>query len=187
RPPTAEATRVKRPNPPGAHRRAAGPPLHAVREPVIPTCPVQLAHRHQVTGQVLRQPRPCELPFPIVGGDVGVRNLTVQRVREFTGDPVHVLRPRTGELVYPAEVRLRVGEDGSDYLSDISRGDRRGLAPPERQFDAASVADGRTYKGEKTLQEHRRPDGDDRQARPHEHLLAEPVLPLLTARGGVLD
>src|SRR6185369_4289982 len=93
----------------------------------------------------------------------------------------------TGEFVYSAEVRRRVGEDGRDYASDIGRGNRRGLAPPERQFDAASVADGRTCEGEKTLQEHRRPDGDDRQARPRERLLAEPVLPLLTARGGVLD
>jgi hypothetical protein len=39
-------------------------------------------------------------------------------------------------------VRPGVGEDGSDYPSDIGRGNRRGLAPPERQFDAASVADG---------------------------------------------
>jgi len=79
---------------------------------------------------------------------------------------VHVLRPRTGEFVYLAQVRPRVGEDGSDYPSDISRGNRRGLAPPERQFNAASLADGRTGEGEKeALQEDRRPDGDDRQAR----------------------
>ena len=93
--------------------------------------------------------RPFQLPFPILGGDVSVRDLTVQRVREFPGDPVHVLRPRTGEFVDPAQVRPRVGEDGSDYPSDISRGNRRGLAPPERQFDAASVADGRTGEGKK--------------------------------------
>src|SRR4249920_216585 len=37
----------------------------------------------------------------------------------------------------------------------------------------------------KAVQEHRRSDGDDRQAGPSERLLAEPVLPLLTARGGV--
>jgi hypothetical protein len=128
-----------------------------------------------------------QLTFPILGGDVSVRDLTVQRVRVFPGDPVHVLRPRTGELVDPAQVRLRVGEDGRDDPRDINRGNRRGLAPPERQFDAASVADGRTGEGEKALQEHRRPDGDDRQAGPRERLLAEPVLPLLTARGGVLD
>src|SRR5215472_6725295 len=150
--------------------------------------PVQLAHRHQVPGEVLRQPRPFELPFPIVGGMSEYGNITVQRVREFPGDPVHVLRPRTGELVYPAQVWPRVGEDGSDYPSDISRGNRIGLAPPERQLDAASIADARTGEGEEeALQEHRRPDGDDRQAGPRERLLAEPVLPLLTARGGVLD
>jgi hypothetical protein len=34
---------------------------------------------------------------------------------------VHVLRLLTGELVYPAQVRPKVGEDGSDYPSDISR------------------------------------------------------------------
>src|SRR3989442_6830740 len=84
-------------------------------------------------------------------------------------------------------VRPRVGEDSSDYPSDIRRGNRRGLAPPERQFDAASVADGRSGERGKALQEHSRPDGDDRPAGPRERLLAEPVLPLLTARGGVLD
>jgi hypothetical protein len=63
-------------------------------------------------------------------GDVTVRDLTVQRVRLFPGDPVHVLRLRTGEFVCPAQVRPRVGEDGSDYPSDSSRGNWRGLARP---------------------------------------------------------
>src|SRR5262245_54038846 len=57
--------------------------------------------------QVLRQPRPLQLSFPIPGGDVRVSDLTVQRGREFPGDPVHVLRLRTGQLVDPAHVRLR--------------------------------------------------------------------------------
>src|SRR5262245_60164934 len=180
---TAELIRVKRHKCPDAHRRPAGDPLHAGRQPVIPTCPVQLGHRHQMPGQVLRKPRPVQLPFPILGGDVSVRDLTVQRVREFPGHPVHVLRPRTGELVYPAQMRPRVGEDGRDDPSDISRGNRRGLAPPERQFDVASVADGRADEAEEeALQEDRRPDGDDRQAGPPKRLLAEPVLPLLRAR-----
>ena len=50
---------------------------------------------------------------------------------------------------YFRQVRPKVGEDGSDYPSDISRGGRRGVAPPERQFHAASIADGRTGEGEK--------------------------------------
>jgi hypothetical protein len=87
---TAELLRVKRHKFPDAHRRPAGHPLHAVRQPVIPTRPVQLGHRHQMPGQVLRQPLPLQLPFPILGGDVSVRDLTVQRVREFPGDPVPV-------------------------------------------------------------------------------------------------
>src|SRR3989441_1070678 len=186
-PTTAELIRVKRHKFPDAHRRPAGHPLHAVRQPVIPTRPVQLGHRQQMQGQVLRQSRLLQLPFPILGGNVSVCDLTVQRVRVLPGDSVHVLRPRTGEFVEPAQVRPRVGEDSSDYPSDIRRGNRRGLAPPEGHFDAASVADGRTGEREKALQEHSRPDGDDRQAGPRERLLAEPVLPLLTARGGLLD
>jgi hypothetical protein len=75
---------------------------------------------------------------------------------------VHVLRLRTGEFVDPAQVRPTVGEDGSDYPSDISRSNWRGLAPPERQFDTASVADARTGEGEEeAFQEDRRPNGDD--------------------------
>src|SRR5262249_61926565 len=54
-----------------------------------------------------------------------------------------------------------------------------GLAPSERHLDAVSGAHGRSGQGEKALQEHRRSDGDDRQAGPRERLLAEPVLPLL--------
>jgi len=72
-------------------------------------------------GQVVRQPRPFQLPFPILRGDVRVRDLTVQRVRVLPGNPVHVLRPRTGEFVDPAQVRPRVGEDGSDYPSESRR------------------------------------------------------------------
>src|SRR5262249_1213392 len=57
-----------------------------------------------------------------------------------------------------------------------------------RSLDAASVADGRTDEAkEETLQEDGWPDGHDRQAGPRERLLAEPVLALLRARGGVLD
>src|SRR5690349_4987418 len=101
---------------------------------------------------------------------------------------MHVLRPWTGEFVDPAQVRPRVGEDGSDYPSDINCGNRRGFASSERQFDAVPVADTRTDETEEeALQEHRWPDGDNRQAGPGECLLAEPVLPLLGARGRVLN
>ena len=149
---------------------------------------MQFGHRQQMQGQMFRQSRFLQLPFPILGGNVSVSDLAVQRVGELPGDPLHVLRPRTGELVDPAQVRPRVGEDGSDDPGDISRGNRIGLAPPERQFDAASVPDGRTGEGEEeALQEDRRSNGDDRQAGPREGLLTEPVLPLLRARGGVLD
>ncbi len=84
-------------------------------------------------------------------------------------------------------MRARVGEDGSDHASNVCRSDRICLASPERQFNAASVADALGGKRQKAFQKHRRPDGDDRQPRPREHLLAEPVLSLLRARGGVLD
>ena len=91
---------------------------------------------------------PFSAPVPNPRGNVRRRDLAVQRVRVLPGDPVHVLRPRTSKFVDPAHVRPRVGEDGSDHPSDVSRGDRRGLAPPERQFDAASVADRRTGEGD---------------------------------------
>src|SRR5215471_12694241 len=85
-------------------------------------------------------------------------------------------------------MRPRVGEDGSNYPSDVSRGDWRGFAPPEWELDAASVADGRSDEAkEETLQEDGWPDGHDRQAGPRERLLAEPVLALLRAGGGVLN
>src|SRR5947207_521808 len=66
RSPTAELVRVKRHRFPDAHRWPAGHALHAVRHPVIPTRPVQLGHRHQMMGQVLRQLRVFEPALPIL-------------------------------------------------------------------------------------------------------------------------
>src|SRR5215469_8532394 len=109
-------------------------------------------------GQVLRQSHAFQVTLPIVRSDIRVGDLTVQRFREFPGDPIHVLRPRTGEFVYPAQVRTRVGEYCSDYPSDISSSDRRGLALPKRQFDAASIPDARTGEEKEVIEEHRRPD-----------------------------
>src|SRR5262249_56183902 len=103
-----------------------------------------------------------EVRFVMLERDVRVEDLPVQRVRELSGNAVQVLRPRTGEFVDSAQVRPRVGEDGSDYPGHVRRGNRRGLAQSEWQFDPASVAHCRTGEGEKVLQEHRRPDGDNR-------------------------
>src|SRR5262249_10562174 len=98
---TSELLRVKRYEFPDAHRWPSRHLLHASSLPVISTLSVQLGHRHQVLGQVLRQPRPFQLPFPFLGGNVLVCDLTVQRVRVLPCDPVHVLRTRTCEFVDP--------------------------------------------------------------------------------------
>src|SRR5262245_59879784 len=159
RSPPAELVRVKRHEVSDAHRRPARHPFHTVRQPIVPTCAVQLRHRHEMPVHVLRQPRFSQLSLPVFVGDIRVSDLAVQRFRVFPGDPVHVLRPRTGELVYPAQVRPRVGEDGGDYPSDIGCGHRRGLAEPERELDAASVADRRTDEaGAAGLREERSPE-----------------------------
>src|SRR5262249_12836667 len=47
-----------------------------------------------------------------------------------------------------------------------------GLAASKRQFDTTALADTRARQGEKALQEHGRPDGDDREAGPREYLFA---------------
>ena len=69
RPTTAELIRVKRHKFPDAHRRPAGHPLHAVRQPVIPARPVQLGHRQQMQGQVLRQSLLLSAPVPNSRGE----------------------------------------------------------------------------------------------------------------------
>ncbi len=102
---SAELLGVKRHKFPDAHRRPAGHPLDAVRPSVITTGPVQLAHRQKMPGQMLWQTLLFQLLFPLLGADVGVRDLSVQRVREFAGDPIQVLRLRTGEFV----IRPRCG------------------------------------------------------------------------------
>jgi hypothetical protein len=181
---TAKPIRVERHEIPDADRRPPGHALHAVGHPVVPTCAGELGHREEVPSQVLRQPHRLQLALPLLGRDVAVRDLAVERLRVLARDPVHVLRPRTGELVDPSQMRPRVVEDGNDHASDVRRSDGIRLAFPERQLDAASVADaGSGEREEKALQEDRRPDRDDRQAGPRERLLAEPVLTLLGARG----
>jgi len=118
---SAEFIGVKRHKFPDAHRRSAVHPLDAVRLPVIPISPVQLGHRHEMPRQVLRLSQPFQPPFAILRGNVRLRDLTVQRFRELPGDAVHVLRSRSSDLVYPPEMWPGIGENGSDYPSDISR------------------------------------------------------------------
>ena len=48
--------------------------------------------------------------FPVLGADVRVRDLSIQHVREFAGDSIHVLGPRTGEFVDQAQMRRGVRE-----------------------------------------------------------------------------
>jgi hypothetical protein len=88
---SAELMCVKRHKFTDAHRRPASHPLHTVRQPVIPTRPVQLAHCHHMTGKVLGQSKRFQPPFPVLDGSVSVSNVTVQGVRKFPRDLVHVL------------------------------------------------------------------------------------------------
>src|SRR2546425_7988303 len=73
---TAELIRGKRHKFPDAPRRPAGHSLHAVRQSVVPTSPVQFAHRQDMTGEVLRHSKPFQLAFEILGGNVRVSDLT---------------------------------------------------------------------------------------------------------------
>jgi hypothetical protein len=69
-------------------------------------------HRQKMRRQMLRYASPFQLLFPLLGADGRVHELPVRLLREFSGDPTHVLRPRTGEFVDPAQVRHRVGGNG---------------------------------------------------------------------------
>ncbi len=67
---TAERIRVMRHKCPEAHHR---PVTRSTRPPAGHSAPpVKLGYCHQMPGQVLRQPYPFQLPFPILGGDVRV-------------------------------------------------------------------------------------------------------------------
>jgi len=91
--------------------------------------------------KVLGQSKPFQFPFPILSGSVEVRNITVQRLCELPRYSVHVLRSWPREFINPAEMRHRIGEDRSHYASHINRGNGRGLAGSEWQFNSTSVAD----------------------------------------------
>jgi hypothetical protein len=67
-PSTAELVCVKRDEFPDAHRRPVGHALDAVRHPVVSARPVQLAHRHHMPDEVVRQSLPFQLSFPLLRG-----------------------------------------------------------------------------------------------------------------------
>jgi len=71
---------------------------------------------------MLRHTLPFQLLFTLLGAEVGVRDLSVQRVREFAGDPIQVLRLRTGELLDQAEVRHRVEVPGGHGHAEVNPG-----------------------------------------------------------------
>src|SRR5262245_30259309 len=77
-------------------------------------------------GRVLRQPRSLQRPFPLLGGDVRVHDLTVQRVRVFPGDLVHVLRPRPAR---PPPSRPRGGPWRAPEARDRGAGRSRCARP----------------------------------------------------------
>lgn len=91
------------------------------------------------------------------------------------------------EFVDARKMRCRVSEDGSITRATSAAGNPRLLAPSKRQLDSASLPDRRTGARQKCLQEHCRPNGDDRARRTCERRLAQPARPLLLAQGGVVD
>src|SRR5262245_21406260 len=138
--------------------------------------------------EMLRKPLSSQFPLPLLGRHVVVRDLTLERLRVLPRDAVHVLRPRTGEFHHAAEVWPRLDENRRNHASDIIRRHGRRLATAEWELDPVSLTDGRAGETEEEdVQEDGGAHGDDRQAGPREHLLAEPVLSLLMTRGGLLD
>ena len=70
-------------------------------QPCSWTRPVQCAHRHKMPRQMFWHTYLFQLLSPPSGLTVRVSDLSIQRVREFAGDLIHVLRPRTGEFIVP--------------------------------------------------------------------------------------
>ena len=127
---SAELLRIKRHKLPDAHRRPA-----VTRSTPSVSLSYRPAGAARPSSQDARSGAPVlpafSAPVPNPPGRCqSTRHHGSARPRIPGRPPMHVLRPRTGEFVDPAQVRHGVGEDGSDYLSDISRGNREVLPRP---------------------------------------------------------
>ena len=94
---------------------------------------------------------------------------------------MHVLRPWPGQFVDLSDVTGRTGQNGRNNLSHIPGVDGRRFPGTERQPDGG-VPDNRfggPVQEEGVLEEGRGSDVDHGQPGPVQHLLPEPMLPLL--------
>src|SRR6188508_3083510 len=110
---------------------------------------------------------------PRLPRDVDVGNRSAQRAGVLFGDAVHVLRSGAGQLEDPADVRPRVGQNGSDDPRDVVGRDRRGATGPEWEPDCAAVGNGACGQGreQRTVQEDSRANVYDWKPRPVKYLL----------------
>ncbi len=128
------------------------------------------------------RPSPCQhLGAPLFERHVGVGDRTSQCPGERLGHLPHVHRPWSGQLVDVADVPSRIPEHGGGHPRDIADRDGRCTPGSEGQGERSVPLDRlcRERGEERVVEERGGPDMNHRQSRPGQHLLGQPVQPLL--------
>src|SRR5712664_1438032 len=171
-----------------ARRCFAGALAYGLRHAVVPPLLVQIGHGGEMADDVLRKPRLPQAFAPRREWDVAISDGPAERLGENARIVVQIGGFRPRQVVDLSDMGCRVVEDNSYLTRHIDRRDRRGLAAAhrQRQLVGGPHAGGGERKKE-TLEEDCRPYRDNRQARPGQSLLRQPVQLVLRAVGRLAD
>src|SRR5262249_24579817 len=169
-------------------RYFAGELAHSVRHAVVTPLPGQLGHGREMPDDVFRKPRLTKAFAPRREWDVAISDGPAERLGEDARKVIQIGRFRPRQIVDLSNMRCGVVEDRRYCTRHINRRDRRGLAPAHRQppFVGGPHARGGEWKKE-AREENCRPHRYDRQSRPGQSLLRQPVQLVLRAVGGLAD
>src|SRR5215472_3909704 len=169
-------------------RRFADELVHGVRHAVVTPLPGQLGHGREMPDDVFRKPHLTKPFAPRREWCVAISDGPAERLGEDARIVVQIGRFPPRQIVDLSDMRCGVVEDHRYYTRHIDRRDRRGLASAkrQRQLVGGAHAGGGELKKE-TLEKDCRPYRDDRQSRPGQRLLRQPVQLVLRAVGGLAD
>src|SRR5262245_27429343 len=159
-----------------------------VRHAIVTPLPSQLGHRREMPDEVLRKPHLTKAFAPRRDWYVAISDGPAESLGEDTRIVVQIGRFRPRHIVDLSDMRCGVVEDHRYYTRHVDRRNRRGLAATHRQRQlVGGLHTGGGKLKKKTLEKDGRPYRDDRQSRPRQSLLRQPVQLVLWAVGGLGD
>ena len=162
--------------------RPAGYPLDIVGQTIVTIGGMEPGYSLHMMGNMVRQIAPAQLLVPPdFQGHIDIGDGFTECGGIFRGQALHVLRPGTGQLVNLAEVSGGICQDDCGDFRHIPGVNRRRAPGAEGEPYRAVPGDGFSSPGQEEgiLEEYRGAQMDDGQSGPVQHLLGQPVLPLL--------